>query len=74
LSGIGGGGFGGAGRSLGVQSPFPKGITPGRSFGRLNASRSLGQTIDVRGDVRVQGQDLILALQRAETTRSRIIG
>jgi len=73
LSGIGGlSGLGGR-SAFGEQSFVPKAISPGRTFGRLNANRSM-QSNQLQGDFRLQGQDLILALQRANTTRNRILG
>ena len=63
LSGIGGlSGLGGR-SAFGEQSFVPKAISPGRTFGRLNANRSM-QSNQLQGDFRLQGQDLILALQR----------
>ena len=73
LSGIGGlSGLGGR-SAFGEQSFVPKAISPGRTFGRLNANRSM-QSNQLQGDFRLQGQDLVLALQRANTTRNRILG
>jgi len=73
LSGIGGlSGLGGR-SAFGDQSFIPKAISPGRTFGRLNANRSM-QSNQLQGDFRLQGQDLVLALQRANTTRNRILG
>lgn len=63
-----------SGRSaLGSQSFIPKSISPSRSMGRLNANRTM-MSNQLSGDFRLQGQDLILALQRANKTRNRIIG
>jgi len=73
LSGIGGlSGLGGR-SAFGEQSFIPKAISPGRTFGKLNANRSM-QSNQLQGDFRLQGQDLVLALQRANTTRNRILG
>jgi len=73
LSGIGGlSGLGGR-SAFGEQSFVPKAISPGRTFGRLNANRSM-KSNQLQGDFRLQGQDLVLALQRANTTRNRILG
>jgi len=58
---------------MGMQSVFPKSIAPSSGMGRLNASRSM-QSNQLQGNFQLKGQDLILALQRAEGTRKRILG